>query len=142
MSAVVYRLLADLAVTLHFGFLVFLVVGGLVSLRWRWALWLHIAAAAWGAAIVAVGQPCPLTSLERWATVRAGGPTYDTGFMDRYVEGVIYPGSLTGVVRALVAIVVVASWVLVWRSRARARALGVAPPTATGGSVVSAAGRG
>ena len=134
-----YRLLADLAVVLHFGFLVFLVVGGLVSLRWRWALWLHLAAAGWGAGIVTVGQPCPLTSLERWATGRAGGPASDGGFMDRYVEGVVYPGSLTGLVRALVVVVVLASWVLVWRSRARARTLGAGPQT---GSVLSAAGRG
>ncbi len=141
MSAVGYRLLADLAVTLHFGFLLFLVVGGLVSVRWRWALWLHLAAAGWGAAIVTVGQPCPLTGLERWATERAGGPTYDTGFMDRYLEGVVYPGSLTGVVRAVVALVVVASWVLVWRSRSGARAGGAEPPV-TGASVLTASGRG
>ena len=112
-----YRVLADLAVALHFGFLVFLVVGGWVALRWRRLVWVHVAAAAWSAGIVTVGQSCPLTVLERWATVRAGGPRIDEGFIDRYVEGVVYPGSLAGVVRAAVALVVVASWVLVWRRR-------------------------
>ncbi len=112
-----YRVLADLAVALHVGFLVFLVVGGFAALRWRRLLWLHVAAVAWSAGIVTVGQPCPLTALERWATLRAGGPRIDEGFIDRYVEGVVYPGSLTGVVRAAVALVVVASWLLAWRRR-------------------------
>jgi len=116
-----FRVLADLAVVLHFGFLVFLVVGGWAALRWRWVLWLHVATVAWSAGIVTVGQACPLTTLERWATERAGGPRLEEGFIDRYVEGVVYPGSLAGVVRAVVAVVVVWSWVLVWRRRGHDR---------------------
>ncbi len=116
-----FRVLADLAVVLHFGFLVFLVVGGWVALRWRWVLWLHVATVAWSAGIVTIGQPCPLTSLERWATMRAGGEVHAAGFIDRYVEGVVYPASLTGLVRLGVALVVVASWVLLWRRAAAGR---------------------
>lgn len=113
--AVGYRTVADVAVVLHFGFLAFLVVGGFAALRWRWVLWLHLAAAAWSLGIVVVGQQCPLTALERWATVRAGGQAPERGFIDRYVEGVVYPGALTGPVRALVALVVITSWMLAWR---------------------------
>ena len=100
---------------LHFGFLVFLVVGGLLALRRRRVLWLHVASILWSVGILTVGQRCPLTALEQWANGRAGGAPYDGGFIDRYVEGVVYPGSLTGVVRALVALMVVSSWALVWR---------------------------
>ncbi len=110
-----YRTLADAAVVLHFGFLVFLVLGGVAALRWRRALWLHVGAVAWSLGILTVGQTCPLTAVEQWANRRAGGPPYDGGFIDRYVEGVVYPGSLTGLVRALVALVVLGSWALVWR---------------------------
>ena len=112
-----FRVLADLAVVVHFGFLVFLVVGGWASLRWRRLLWLHVATVAWSAGIVTVGQTCPLTVLEVWATERAGGPRLEGGFIDRYVEGVVYPGSMAGLVRVAVALVVVVSWFVVWRSR-------------------------
>jgi hypothetical protein len=116
-----YQALADVAVVLHFGFLVFLVVGGFVALRWRALAWVHLAAVAWSIGIVTIGQRCPLTSLERWATVRAGGQAQAAGFIDRYVKGVVYPASLTGLVRVGVAVIVVASWVLLWRGRPVAR---------------------
>ncbi len=117
-----YRTLADAAVVLHFGFLVFLVLGGLAALRWRRALWLHVGTVAWSLGILTVGQTCPLTALEQWANRRAGGAPYDGGFIDRYVEGVVYPGSLTGLVRALVALVVLGSWALLWRRARTGRA--------------------
>ena len=74
-----YRTVADLAVVLHFGFLVFLVVGGVVALRWRRVLWVHVGAVAWSLGILTVGQTCPLTALEQWANRRAGGAPYDGG---------------------------------------------------------------
>ncbi len=114
-----YRILADLAVVLHFGFLVFLVVGGVVALRWRRVLWLHVGAVAWSLGILTVGQTCPLTAVEQWANRRAGGVAYQGGFIDRYVKGVVYPSAMTGVARAVVALVVLGSWALLWR-RARA----------------------
>jgi len=125
-----FRALADAAVVLHFGFLVFLVVGGLLALRWRAVLWLHLASVVWSVGILTVGQRCPLTALEHWANGRAGGAPYDGGFIDRYVEGVVYPGSLTGVVRALVAVVVVGSWVAVWRQSRTGRATAPVPAPA------------
>lgn len=112
-----YQTLADAAVVLHFAFLVFLVIGGFVALRWRTVAWMHLAVVAWSIGIVTIGQPCPLTSLERWATVRAGGQAHAAGFIDHYVKGVVYPASLTGLVRVAVAVIVVASWVLLWRAR-------------------------
>lgn len=133
MPGVSYRLVADVAVALHFGFLVFLVVGGLAALRWRRLVWPHVVAVAWSVGIVTVGQHCPLTALERWATARAGGPVSDEGFIDRYVEDVVYPGSLTGPVRAAVAAVVVVSWLALCFPAMRRRLLHhraclVAPP--------------
>lgn len=113
-----YRTLADVAVVVHFSFLAFLVGGGLLALHWRRVLWFHLGAVAWSLGIVTIGQRCPLTALEQWANVRAGGAPYQGGFIDRYVKGVVYPGSLTGPVRLVVAAVVVGSWVALWRSRA------------------------
>ena len=41
-----YRLLTTLILVLHFGFLVYLVVGGFLAWRWPRTLWLHLVAAA------------------------------------------------------------------------------------------------
>ena len=42
---------ADLLLALHLGFVVFVVFGALLVLKWRWLAWLHLPAAAWGALV-------------------------------------------------------------------------------------------
>ncbi|MBA3260394.1 MAG: DUF2784 domain-containing protein [Gemmatimonadales bacterium] len=102
-----FRILADLVVGLHFVFVVFVVVGGLLALRWRRVMWLHIPAAIWGALIEFGGWICPLTPLEKWLRARAGGAGYEGGFIEHYVIPVLYPGALTrGMQFALGAVVV------------------------------------
>jgi hypothetical protein len=54
--------LADAVVILHFSFVVFVVAGGLLVLRWRWVLWLHLPALIWGALVEFMHWICPLTS--------------------------------------------------------------------------------
>ena len=43
----IYGLLADLVLALHAFFVVFVVLGGLVALRWRRAVFVHIPCALW-----------------------------------------------------------------------------------------------
>ena len=43
-----YGVLADAVVVLHLGFVLFVVLGGLLVLRWRWVMWLHLPAAVMG----------------------------------------------------------------------------------------------
>lgn len=101
-----------LTATVHFAFIAYLVTGGVVALKWRRTLPLHIAAVIWGLESTAWGWPCPLTSLERWARVRAGmAPLPPDGFIAHYLTGVLYPADAVNAVRTLVAVVVVASWV-------------------------------
>ncbi len=45
-----YRLLADLVVVLHVLFVAFVVLGGLLVLRWPRLAWVHVPAALWGGA--------------------------------------------------------------------------------------------
>lgn len=111
------NLLADLVVLVHFGFLVFVVVGGFLAVRWRWVLWPHLAAVAWAVVIVVFGTTCPLTHLENALRRRAGGDELAGGFIDTYVEGVIYPERFVDVARALVALAVLASWFVLVRHR-------------------------
>src|SRR6201999_4548244 len=91
----VYKLVANAVALLHLGFIVFVILGGFVVLRWRHAMWLHLPAAVWGPAIEFGGWHCPLTLLENWALRKAGEAGYDGGFLAHYLFAVIYPAGLT-----------------------------------------------
>ena len=67
-----YRLLADIVVAVHLLFVGFVILGGLLALRWPRAMWAHLPAAAWGALIEFAGWICPLTPLENWLRMRGG----------------------------------------------------------------------
>ncbi|MBU1232767.1 MAG: DUF2784 domain-containing protein, partial [Proteobacteria bacterium] len=43
------QVLADLLVVIHFAFIIFVMTGGFLVLRWRRIIFLHIPAALWGA---------------------------------------------------------------------------------------------
>jgi Protein of Unknown function (DUF2784) len=102
--------LADGVVVVHLAFIVFVAVGGFLVWRWRWLLWLHIPTVVWAAAIVAIGFDCPLTPLEKALREADGGGSYDGGFVDRYVEDVVYPDEYTPHLRALVVVLIVAAY--------------------------------
>lgn len=120
-----YAVGANIVVAAHFAFILFVVGGGLLVVRWRRLIWLHLPAAAWGTFIELSGGVCPLTPLENWLRGRAGGAGYEEGFIEHYLLPIIYPpGLTTGVQVAAGALVVAANVVvygLVW-SRRRLRA--------------------
>ena len=98
---------------IHAGFLVYVAVGGFLAWRpqWRWTIWPHLAAAAYGLGIVVVGWDCPLTHLENWARLRAGEEQLPpSGFIDHYVTGVIYPADHLLTAQLAVAATVLVSW--------------------------------
>lgn len=90
-----YLLLADVVVALHAAFVLFVVLGGFLVLRHRWIAWLHVPAAAWGAAVELAGWYCPLTPLENALRRAGGGATYPGDFIGRYIDAMLYPGALT-----------------------------------------------
>jgi hypothetical protein len=90
-----YGLLADLVLIIHLGFVLFVLLGGLLILKWRWIAWTHVPAAAWGIAIEFGGWICPLTPLENHLRERAGEAAYSGDFIARYLLPVIYPEGLT-----------------------------------------------
>ena len=87
--------LADGVVIVHLAFVLFVVFGGLLVLRWPRLAWAHIPAAAWGVAIEFFGWICPLTPLENELRLRAGRASYEGDFIGRYVLPLIYPEGLT-----------------------------------------------
>jgi len=110
-----YRLLIMLVLALHFGFMAYLVIGGFLTWRWPWTVWAHLAAATWAVVVVTAGLTCPLTLAEHWARRRAGETDVGEGFIDRYLEGVLYPERYADLVQLLVAVLVVVSWVGLFR---------------------------
>lgn len=118
-----YRLLADVVMTLHFGFIAYVVFGGFLAWRWRWALAPHLIAVGWGALTVAFPATviCPLTAWEDGARRAAGQQGLPaSGFIDHYLENVVYPERYTVLLQSLAAVVVLGSWLGVWwRARRR-----------------------
>lgn len=86
---------ADLVVALHFAFILFVVAGGLLVLRWPRLAWAHLPVVAWGAGIELIGWVCPLTPLENVLRRAAGQAGYAGGFIDHYLTPLIYPVGLT-----------------------------------------------
>ena len=106
-----YRVAADAVVVIHFVFVVFVVIGGVIALRWPKVLWFHVPAVLYSVWIISFSITCPLTPLERNLRERGGKDRYDESFIERYVEGVLYPGDMLREAQTVAAVVVVASWV-------------------------------
>lgn len=103
-----YRLLADAVVVAHLLFILFVVFGGLLVLRWPRLALAHLPAACWGALIEIGGWICPLTPLENGLREAAGEAGYPGSFVGRYLLPVIYPAGLTRELQFVLAGVVVA----------------------------------
>lgn len=91
----IYRALADLVLVVHLTFVLFVVLGGLLVLRWPRAAWVHVPAAIWGVLIEYTGWICPLTPLENSFRARGGEAGYSGGFIAHYIQPLLYPAGLT-----------------------------------------------
>jgi hypothetical protein len=118
-----YRLFADAVLLLHLLFVLFVVAGGLLALRWRWMPWLHLPALAWGATVEFTGWICPLTPLENALRAAGGEAGFAGGFIDHYLLPLLYPAALTPQVQWLLGsallIFNLAVYGVVWRRRLR-----------------------
>ena len=122
-----YPLLADLVLIVHLAFVVFVLFGGLLVLRWQWIAWLHLPAAVWGAAVEFTGWICPLTPLENWLRAQGGEVGDEQDFVARYLLPLLYPGDLTRDLQLLLGSVVVvlnaALYWWLWRIKVRGASL-------------------
>jgi hypothetical protein len=103
-----YRALAEAVLVVHLLFVVFVVLGGLLVLRWPRLAWLHLPAALWGAYIELSGRICPLTPLENSLRMQGGAAGYSGGFIDHYITALIYPEGLTRSMQVLLGVLVTA----------------------------------
>ena len=89
-----FRILADALVAVHLLFIIFVLFGGLLVVKWRYVSLVHIPAALWAAWVEYKGWVCPLTPLENWFRQKAGMEGYQKSFIDQYLIPVIYPAAL------------------------------------------------
>jgi hypothetical protein len=104
----VYRLGADLIVILHFTFIAFVMLGGLLFVKRPRLAWLHLPAVVWGAWVEFSGWICPLTPLENWLRTQAGAAPYPGDFIARYLTAILYPEALTRELQVALGLLVLA----------------------------------
>ncbi|PTQ72185.1 DUF2784 domain-containing protein [Pseudomonas sp. GV071] len=118
-----FRLGADTVVLVHLLFILFVLFGGLLVLRWRWLVALHLPAVAWGMAVEFLHLYCPLTPLENHLRQAAGQQGYEGGFIEYYLIPLIYPRGLTAEMQlgfgAVVLVLNVAVYLYVIRAALR-----------------------
>jgi hypothetical protein len=129
-------MLADLIVVIHFAFVLFVVLGGLLVLRWRWVAYLHLPAAIWGALIEFAGWICPLTPLENRLRAAAGSAPYQGGFVEHYLLPLLYPSALTRDIQVVLGCLVLGINLLIYGYllRGSARNGSISAPVRSGDS--------
>ena len=103
----IFRLLADVVVIVHFTFIAFVMIGGFLAWRWRRLVWAHLPAALWGALVELTGWICPLTPWEVALRTQAGQAGYAGGFIEHYLIPIIYPAGLTRTIQLGIAAFVI-----------------------------------
>lgn len=89
-----YTWLAVALLIAHLGFILFVVLGGLLVLRRPKLAWVHIPAVLWGVFTEYFGVVCPLTPLENTLRRLGGEAGYRGGFIEHYLMAAIYPQGL------------------------------------------------
>src|SRR3954464_8041092 len=100
-------MLADLVVLFHSLFVLFVIFGGLLVLRWPKVAYVPLPVALYGALIELIGWVCPLTPLEKRLRERAGLQSYQGGFGGHYFLPVLYPAGLTRSVQLVLGMLVI-----------------------------------
>ena len=115
------RVAADGVLVLHFTFVVFVIFGGLLALRWRRVVLLHVPAVAWAVFVELTGTICPLTFVENRLRAAAGLTGYAGDFVGHYLMRVIYPAGLTHTTQMLLAVVVIVVNVAIYAAMTRSK---------------------
>ncbi|WP_150305095.1 DUF2784 domain-containing protein [Pseudomonas saliphila] len=95
-----YQTLADIVLTMHVMLVAFVVLGLVIIIlgnlrHWAWVnnLWFRLAHLSTILVVVAeawLGVVCPLTTLESWLRQRAGTAGYQSGFIEYWLQNLLY----------------------------------------------------
>ena len=87
----VFRLLALAALALHLVWILWVLLGWLVTRNRPWRRGLHIGSLGYSLLLEIFSWPCPLTLAEQFFLRRAGLEPYEGGFLLHYLQALIYP---------------------------------------------------
>ena len=99
--------LATLTLLLHFSFILFVIFGALLILRFKKIIYFHIPAVAWGAYIEFSHSICPLTHLENYFLKKAGKNQYSIDFIENCVFKIIYPPALNYEIQTYLGVILI-----------------------------------
>lgn len=106
---------------IHALFIVFVVCGGLLALRWPRIAWLHLPTVVWAVTLEVFGWLCPLTPLEQDLRQAAGATGYSGSFIEHYLVQFIYPAGLTREIQLYLAAAVIIVNVVIYTLAFRCR---------------------
>lgn len=87
----IYKILADLTVIIHFLWILFLITGAWFGRKNRIIKYFHIGGLGFALLIQIFGWYCPLTHLEVWLRAKHDPSlTYEGSFIVHYIEKLIY----------------------------------------------------
>jgi hypothetical protein len=108
MSPAAAHTFATLVVAAHVAFVIFVVVGGVLALRWPKLAFVHLPTVMWAVYVEWSGAICPLTPLENSLRTTAGLQAYAGDFVAEYVFPLLYPDGLTRRAQVVIGLVLLA----------------------------------
>ena len=90
-----YLVMANFVVAFHLAFVLFVVFGGVLLIRWKRIVWIHAPSVFWGIGIELTGYICPLTPIENLFRELGGELGYCGDFLEEYILPILYPIGLT-----------------------------------------------
>ena len=103
----IFEIFATLALLLHFSFILFVIFGALLILKFKKIIYLHIPAVTWGAYIELSHSICPLTHLENFFLKKAGKDQYSVDFIENYIFKIIYPPALNYEIQTYLGVILI-----------------------------------
>jgi len=89
--AVPYGVLAGVVLVAHLAWILWVILGALLTRRHPMLAGLHIASLVYGIVIEVAPWPCPLTLAEQWLQGLQGATPYRGSFLAHYLEALVYP---------------------------------------------------
>ena len=90
-SASPYEALAGVVLAAHLAFILWVILGALLTRGRQVLTGFHIACLIYGIVIELAPWPCPLTLAEQWFERQAGTTPYTQSFLVHYLEALVYP---------------------------------------------------
>ena len=103
----IFEIFATLTLLLHFSFILFVIFGALLILRFKKIIYFHIPAVAWGTYIELSHSICPLTHLENYFLKKAGKDQYSVDFIENYIFKIIYPPALNYEIQTYLGVILI-----------------------------------